>query len=69
MEEKLNDNEVREIAKMQAQIDAYDCFITALWMLSIGKQNINYPWFTTTPNDEIMRKLWEWVKEHRKEDV
>lgn len=68
MKTKLNDNEVREIADMQSNLNAYECFITALWMLSSGKENITYPWFTRTPCDDIMVKLWKWVKEKRKED-
>lgn len=68
MVKRLNDNEVREVADMQSKLNAYECFITALWMRSLGKENINYPLFERTPCEELMHKLWKWVGEHVKKE-
>ena len=65
MKTKLNDNEVREIAKMQSKIDSYEGFITALYIMMLSKNNINYPAFTDTPLDKEMNIIWRWVKEHK----
>lgn len=32
--ERLNDNEVKEVAEMQRKIDSYEGFIKALWMMA-----------------------------------
>jgi len=63
--ERLNDNEVKEVARMQQMIDSYEGFIKALWMMMLSSKNINYPRFTDTNFDEEMNKIWRWVKEHK----
>ena len=65
METKLNDNEVREIARMQEKIDAYEAFILSTTLLVKGNKNITYPLFARTDLDEQMRRIWKWVKEHK----
>lgn len=63
--ERLNDNEVREVANMQKTIDSYEGFICALCMMMLSKREINYPQFTDTNLDKEMNKIWRWVKEHK----
>ena len=63
--EKLNDNEVKEVARMQQMIDSYEGFIKALILMMLSSKSINYPRFTNTDLDEEMNKIWRWVKEHK----
>ena len=63
--ERLNDNEVREVARMQQMIDSYEGFICALFMMMSSKNEINYPSFTDTNLDNEMNKIWRWVEEHK----
>ena len=63
--ERLNDNEVREVARMQQLIDYYEGFICALCLMMLSKREINYPQFTDTNLDKEMNKIWRWVKEHK----
>lgn len=65
METKLNDNEVKEVARMQQMIDSYEGFIKALILMMLSSKSINYPRFTNTDLDEKMNKIWRWVKEHK----
>lgn len=65
METKLNDNEVREVAKMQRMIDSYEGFIKALYIMMLSSKSINYPKFTDTNFDDEMSEIWRWVKEHK----
>ena len=65
METKLNDNEVKEVARMQQLIDSYEAFIRALCIMMLCKKDINYPMFTNTNFDKEMNKIWRWVKEHK----
>lgn len=64
-EQRLNDNEVREVAQMQMKIDSYEGFIRALHIMMISEKEINYPAFTSTNFDKEMNKIWRWVKEHK----
>ena len=63
--ERLNDNEVKEVARMQQMIDSYEGFICALQIMMLSKKDINYPQFTDTNFDKEMNKIWRWVKEHK----
>ena len=65
METRLNDNEVREVARMQQMIDSYEGFIAALNMMMLSKKELNYPMFTDTNLDEEMNRIWRWVIEHK----
>ena len=63
--ERLNDNEVKEVARMQQMIDYYEGFIKALSIMMLSKREINYPRFADTNFDKEMNKIWRWVKEHK----
>ena len=63
--ERLNDNELKEVARMQQMIDSYEVFICALNIMMISKREINYLAFTDTNLDKEMNKIWRWVKEHK----
>ena len=65
METKLNDNEVKEVARMQQMIDSYEGFIVALHIMMLSKREINYPRFDNTNLDNEMNKIWRWVKERK----
>jgi hypothetical protein len=65
METKLNDNEVKEVARMQQMIDSYEGFICALHMMMLSEREINYPAFTDTNLDNEMNRIFWWVKEHK----
>ena len=43
METKLNDNEVKEIVKMQQKIDSYEGFIRAAFIMAKSGRHVNYP--------------------------
>lgn len=62
-----DDNEVREIARMQQLIDGYEAFILALAIMTRSDHDIDYPLFTDTNLDKMMNRLWRWVKEHKSE--
>lgn len=62
--ERLNDNEVKEIAQMQKKIDAYESFISTIYvMLATKKTNLNYLVFGGNPFTNEMNKIWRFVKE------
>lgn len=65
METKLNDNEVKEIARMQEKIDAYEAFILSTTLLVKGNKNINYPLFARTDLDKQIKLIWKWIKEQQ----
>lgn len=60
----MNDNEVREVARMQEKIDAYEAFILAANFLIRGNNNVDYPLFARTELDKQMNRIWKWIKEH-----
>ena len=63
--ERLNDNEVKEVARMQQMIDSYEGFICALHMMMLSEKDVCVPLFTDTNLDEEMNKIWRWVREHK----
>ena len=63
--ERLNDNEVKEVARMQQMIDSYESFILATSFLVRGNNNIDYPIFARTNLDKQMCRIWKWVKKHK----
>lgn len=63
--ERLNDNKVKEVARMQEKIDAYEAFILAVSFLVRGNDNVDYPLFARTELDEQMNRIWKWIKEHK----
>lgn len=65
METKLNDNEVKEVARMQQKIDTYEAFILTLNLMTHSKMDITIPLFGDTNLDKEMNSIWRWVKEHK----
>lgn len=63
--ERLNDNEVKEVARMQQKIDSYEGFIISLYMITLSDKEINIPKIENTDYDKEMNKIWRWVKEHK----
>ena len=62
---RLNDNEVKEVARMQQLIDSYEGFICALHMMMLSEREINFPLFTDTNLEEEMNGIWRCVREHK----
>lgn len=65
METKLNNNEVKEIAKMQKKIDSYEGFIKAIYLMAKSGKNINYPLFDGTKYTQEMGYLWHFIKKKK----
>ncbi len=64
METKLNDNEVREIARMQQKIDSYESFISTVNVMILRKKtDLNYLLFDGTPLTKEMNNIWRYIKE------
>ena len=61
----MNDNEVKEVARMQQMIDSYEAFILAASFLVRGNDNIDYPLFARTRLDKQMDCIWKYIKEHK----
>lgn len=68
METKLNDNEVKEVARMQEMIDTYETFIRFLSFMVFSKKYITIPLLNGTNLDKEMRQIWWWVKEHKENE-
>ena len=62
METRLNENEVREIAKMQKKIDSYEGFIKAIYLMAKFDKDVNYPLFDGTKYTVEMGYLWHFIK-------
>ena len=62
METKLNNNEVKEIAKMQKKIDSYEGFIKAIYLMAKFDKDVNYPLFDGTKYTIEMGYLWHFIK-------
>lgn len=63
--ERLNDNEVKEVARMQEMIDTYETFIRFLSFMVFSKKDITIPLLNGTNLDKEMHQIWKWVKEHK----
>ena len=62
--ERLNDNEVKEIAEMQMKIDTYESFIcTVCAMVVTKKTDINYLLFKGTEFTSEMNSIWRFIKQ------
>ena len=67
--ERLNDNEVKEVAKMQMKIDAYESFICSVCAMVVTKKtDINYLLFDGTELTEEMYMIWRFVKQTIKDN-
>lgn len=65
MENRLNENEVKEIAKMQKQIDSYEGFIKAIYIMAKSGTIVNYPIFDGTNYTLEMELLWHFIKKYK----
>lgn len=63
---RLNDNEVREVAKMQMVIDHYEDSLFRLSMFAEGRGDGNILAYDEE-GDFWLRKLYKFVEEHREE--
>ena len=63
MKTKLNDNEVKEIVKMQQKIDSYEGFIRAVFIMAKFGKHVNYPMFSHTDFTNEMKFIWKTIKE------
>ena len=62
--ERLNDNEVKEVAEMQMKIDTYESFISSVCAMVVTKRtDINYLLFSGTELTSEMNKIWRFVKQ------
>lgn len=61
--ERLNDNEVKEVASMQKTIDSYKSFVFAINSMIESGEDINCHIFCKM--DRNMQNIWRWVKEHK----
>jgi len=65
METKLNDNEVKEVARMQRLITKYENVISALFIKAKTGSEIKLLQFEEKDMNEEIRYLWKWVNEHK----
>ena len=69
METKLNDNEVKEVAKMQMKIDTYESFIcTVNTMIVTKKTDLNYLLFDGTELTKEMNSILRFIKQTIKDN-
>ena len=62
--ERLNDNEVKEVAKMQMKIDTYESFICSVCAMVVTKKtDINYLLFKGTEFTSEMNSIWRFIKQ------
>ena len=65
METKLNDNEVKEVARMQRLITKYENVISALFIKAKTGSEIKLLQFEEKDMSEEILYLWKWIKEHK----
>ena len=63
--ERLNDNEVKEVARMQRLITKYENVISALFIKAKTGSEIKMLQFEEKDMNEEIRYLWKWIKEHK----
>lgn len=69
MKAGMNDNEVKEVAKMQMKIDTYESFIcTVCAMIVTRTTDLNYLLFDGTELTDKMQKIWCFTKEKLEAD-
>lgn len=67
--ERLNDNEVKEVAEMQMKIDTYESFISTVnAMIVTKKTDLNYLLFDGTDLTDEMNKIWRFIKQTIKDN-
>ena len=62
---RLNDNEVREVARMQRLITKYENVISALFIKAKTGTEIKLLQFEEQDMKEEICYLWKWIKEHK----
>ena len=62
MKTKFDDNDVKEIARMQELIDYYELAIRSMFLIVKNNCNINYPQFGNSELKKELNYLWKWVK-------
>lgn len=65
METKLNDNEVKEVARMQRLITKYENVISALFIKAKTGSEIKLLLFKEKDMNEEIRYIWKWIEEHK----
>lgn len=65
METRLNDNEVKEVARMQRLITKYENVIMALFIKAKTGTEIKLLQFEEQDLKDEIRYLWNWVKERK----
>ena len=63
MKTKFNDDEVKEIVKMQQKIDSYEGFIRAAFIMAKFGKHVNFPIFSHTDFTREMNFIWKTIKE------
>ena len=62
--ERLNDNEVKEVAKMQMKIDTYESFICSIHaMVATKRTDLNYLLSNGTMLTKEMNEIWRFIKQ------
>ena len=61
----MNDNEVKEVARMQRLITKYENVISALFIKAKTGNEIKLLQFEEQDMKEEIRYLWKWIKEHK----
>lgn len=65
METKLNDNEVREVARMQRLITKYENVILALYIKAKTGSEIKLLLSEEKDLSKEILYLWKWIKENK----
>ena len=65
METKLNENEVKEVARMQRLITKYENVITALYLKAKTGKEVKLLLTEESDLQKEINYLWQWVREHK----
>lgn len=65
METKLNDNEVKEVARMQRLITKYENVILALYIKAKTGKEVQLLKFEEEDLENEIHYLWRWIKENK----
>lgn len=65
---RLNNNEVKEVARMQRLITKYENIILALYLKAKTGREIQLLQFGEPNLRNETTYLWNWIKEHRNEE-
>ena len=65
METKLNENEVKEVARMQRLITKYENVITALYLKAKTGKEVKLLLTEESDLQKEINYLWQWVREYK----